>query len=201
MYQSERWAAQMKRVRIVPSAAMALLLSACGITGNLRGHPGFAAFERPGIRNANRELALSLGPLPLRIGRLIARPILADDPEMLEIAKDLQGVRVYVYALTANEAVIRQRLAGTQSKLVDDGWEPVVAVREDGGWVSALVRLEPRQPNTADTVDSMRGLVVMVLDSDEVVLINLIGRFEPSTFGALMDYFEIETPAIEISPS
>lgn len=182
-----------KRTSILALTGAALLLTGCGITGNLRGHPGFAPFERPGTRNADREFALSLGPLPLRMGRLLARPMLSDDPEILEIleiAKQLRAVRVYVYAVTDGDAAVRERIALTQNKLVGRGWESVVAIRDDGGFVSALVRL--------DGSPSLRGLAVIFHDPEEVVLVNVIGRFEPSAFGALMEFFDIETPAVAI---
>jgi hypothetical protein len=44
-------------------------LSACGLSGNLRYAPGYADFESPGMRETDREFALSLGPLPLRLAR------------------------------------------------------------------------------------------------------------------------------------
>ena len=45
------------------------LLIGCGITGNLRGDPGYAPFESPGLFNTDRVFALSLGPVPLRLAR------------------------------------------------------------------------------------------------------------------------------------
>ena len=82
--------------RTVAAALAALLIAGCGITGNFRHDPGYAAFGEPGPLAEDRELGISLGPLPLAFARLV----LDDDPEVGPILKDLRAVRVYSYGAT-----------------------------------------------------------------------------------------------------
>src|SRR3970282_2734906 len=60
-------------IRTLSIVAAGLALSACGISRDLRYHEGFADFGSPGMGQTDRELALSLGPLPLKIARALTR--------------------------------------------------------------------------------------------------------------------------------
>ena len=62
--------------RTVAAALAALLIAGCGITGNFRHDPGYAAFGEPGPLAEDREFGISLGPLPLAFARLVVD----DDP-------------------------------------------------------------------------------------------------------------------------
>lgn len=172
----------------LPCAACVLaLLAGCGITGNLRLNPGYASFS-PGLfdSDTNRELGLSLGVLPLRIAKAIVR----DDPEIAGILGDLKAVRVYIYEVDGDAARVRERIERTHGRLVDRGWQPVVAVRDDGEFATALARV--------DGPERIRGLAVMLLDSEEVVLINLIGDIRPETFGAVMAQMDVQLPETRV---
>src|SRR5690606_25625632 len=172
----------------LPCAASRLaLLAGCGITGNLRLNPGYASFS-PGLfdSDTNRELGLSLGVLPLRIAKAIVR----DDPEIAGILGDLKAVRVYIYEVDGDAARVRERIERTHGRLVDRGWQPVVAVRDDGEFATALARV--------DGPERIRGLAVMLLDSEEVVLINLIGDIRPETFGAVMAQMDVQLPETRV---
>jgi len=71
-------------------AALAALLTGCGITGNYRNDPGFAEFDSPGLLDTDREFGISLGALPLGL----ARWVMADDPEIGPLLRELRAVRV-----------------------------------------------------------------------------------------------------------
>jgi hypothetical protein len=172
--------------RTVIAGIGALLLAGCGISGNFRHDPGYAAFAAP--RALDREFGISLGPLPLRIARLV----LDDDAEIGPILKELRAVRVYSYNATGDAQRIAQALNETQSRLVDDGWISLVVVREDQEFAAVLLR--------ADEAGRNRGLAVISQDPMEVVLVNLIGNVRLDLFTEYMTELGVETPGIEIDP-
>jgi hypothetical protein len=75
-------------------AAAASLVTGCGITGNFRHDPGYADFRSPGPWATDRQIGLSLGPLPLKLARLVLDE--DDEPELHGILKGLRAVRVYI---------------------------------------------------------------------------------------------------------
>jgi hypothetical protein len=183
MNASARWLA------LVPGV---LLLAACGFTGNLRMDPGFASFGTPStLGGADRQFGLSLGPVPLRLATLISRPIFADETWIPETIKSVRGVRVYSYDVGGDDGRVRDHLEATRNELIAAGWQSVIAVREDGGLVAALVMLgDPKV---------IRGLVVMYEEDADLVLVNVIGNLTPETLGTLMAGLDIELPVMEIS--
>jgi hypothetical protein len=161
-------------------------LYGCGITGNFRLDPGYARFGSLGLRDTDREFALSLGPLPIAI----ARKFMQDEPEIRKLLKGLKAVRVYVYAVDGDARSVRRRFDGAWARLEADGWDTAVAVREDGESVRALVRSNGQA--------EIRGLVVMVQDAEEVVLVNVIGDIDPQAFGAVMVELGFESPLTDV---
>ena len=171
---------------------LALVLSACGFTGNLRMDPGFASFRTPStVPGTDRDFALSLGPVPMRLATMLSRRMIDDEPWIAETLGSIRAVRVYTYEVGRDGGRINEHIETTRAALAEDGWESVVAVREDGGLVSALVM-------PGDTHE-IKGLVVMFQDDEDVTLVNVIGRLEPSTFNTLMAGLEIEAPAMRLS--
>ncbi|MEM9532300.1 MAG: DUF4252 domain-containing protein [Pseudomonadota bacterium] len=157
------------------------VLGACGITAG-RG-AGYARLPAPD--DTHRVMGLSLGPLPLRLARVIVRD---EDPEAARILKGLRGVRVFIYE--TQPGFSPASLNETVSSLRQKGWDPVVAIREDGEAVNVLVKF--------DQAEHIRGMVVMSADSGELVMVNLMGRLEPEMFNAYMGELDITTPQIVI---
>jgi hypothetical protein len=171
--------------------AASVFVTGCGFTGNLRMDPGFASFRAPSrIQHTDREFALSLGPIPLRLATMISRPILRDEPWVTDTLKTVRAVRVYAYEIDGGQEPVQAHIERTKDQLIADGWEAIVAVREDGGLVRALVM--PLEE------EMMRGIVVMYQDGEDLVLVNVIGKFRPETIATVMDGLGIEMPPIEI---
>lgn len=168
-----------------PALIATLLLAGCGITGNFRHDPGYAAFDAPGVLAADREFAISLGPLPLKLARFM----LDDDPEIGPILKDLRAVRVYVYDIERHSERVANEVRESESALRHEGWLPLAAVRDDGGIVSVLLRLDGGRN---------RGLAVIVQEPDEVVFVNLIGEVRLGLINDYMAELDIDTPPIAI---
>src|SRR5690606_8395317 len=106
--------------RVAAGACALAALAGCGITGNLRMNPGFASFS-PGLPDTDRELALSLGVLPLKIAKVLTN----DDPEIAGILASLKAVRVYIYEVDGDPMRVRSHIERTRGRLVDRGWESV----------------------------------------------------------------------------
>src|SRR5690606_36110605 len=175
-----------RALSIAAVAAAVAVLGACGVTGNLRFHPGYADLGSPGRRDTDRELGLSIGPLPLRFARMF----FADDPELAAILRDIRAVRVYVYEVDGDAERVHARIDAARNRLVERGWHPIVAVRDDGELVSALVRM--------DGPERIHGLAVMVQDDEDVVLVNVIGRIEPETFAFVMDEVGVDLTHVSL---
>jgi hypothetical protein len=167
-------------------------LAACGFTGNLRMNPGFASFRSPTtIGQTNRQFAISLGPIPLRLATMISRPVLGrEEPRIPETLSAIRAVRVNVYDIDGDAEKVHRHVETTRSELIEDGWELVAVVREDGGLVSALVMNE--NPEIID------GMVVIFQDAEELVLVNVIGDIVPETFSTIMAGLDIKLPVIDI---
>ena len=177
------------RAGFIVLAAATSALTACGFTGNLRFNPGYAELGSPGVADTDRSFGISLGPLPIKLARLFV----AGDPEISGILKDVKGVRVYTYEIDGDAERVIARMVEARGRLVARGWQPVVAVRDDGGLVTALVRMD----DDADD-QRIRGLVVMVRDEEEVVLVNVIGKLAPETFAFAMAELDIELPTVAL---
>jgi hypothetical protein len=174
--------------RTVTAALAALLLAGCGITGNFRHDPGYAAFGEPGSLAEDREFALSLGPLPLAFARLV----LDDEPEVEPILQELKAVRVYAYDVTRDAESTAQQVRAMRSRLLDDGWIALITVRDDAEETAVLLRPDDGGRN--------RGLAVIVQDAQEVVLVNLIGNVRLDLFADYMAELDVDTPGIKIDP-
>jgi hypothetical protein len=177
-------------IRTLSILSVCLILGACGISGNLRGDPGYAAFESPGMRDTDRSFALSLGPLPLKLARTFMDE---DDEDAARILKHLDAVRIYIYEVDGNPDRVMDRMQTTRDRLVAKGWEPAIATREDGGLVNVMVKMGGEQ--------AIRGMVVMSLDGNELVLVNLIGEIRPEMFNSYMTELDVDTPDVDIDAS
>ena len=182
--------------RTLPRAARALgltvlgaALAGCGITGGLRGNLGYARFGKLDVEGADREFALSLGPLPLKI----AKVFVSHDPELASLLKGVRAVRVYSYAVEGHDddGAAAAHLDVITERLVREGWDQIVAVRDDGERVAALVRMAKGSP-------AIRGVAVVVYDEDELMLVNVIGNIRPQSFGMLMAELDLDLPAITV---
>jgi hypothetical protein len=161
-----------------------LLVTACGVTGNFRNDPGYADFGR--VSAAEREVGISLGPLPLRIARWV---IDEDEAEIGPLLEELRAVRVYTYEVVGDEQQVADSIEEIRADLLADGWLSLIRVNEGGEATSVLLR-----PGRGGN----RGLAVLVHEPSEVVLVNLIGNVRLDLFNEYMTELDVEAPAIEI---
>ena len=151
---------------------MAFLISSCGITAS-RSNEGYANLDSPGISDTNRTMSISLGKTTLRF----AARFLDDDPETQALLRSLDGVRVRIYEVTGDTNRIAANFEHMGDKLGNDGWQPVMLIREEGELVQMF---------TKSSSDSVLGMTIVSADNDEVVVVNVMGDIQPEYFGDVM---------------
>lgn len=114
---------------------LALLLSSCGITAP-RSNDGYANLDSPGMGETDRTISLSLGRTTLRF----AARFLDDEPETQALLRSLDGVRVRIYEVHGDKEIIAKNFDHMGSKLGNDGWAPVMLVREKGELVQMYAK-------------------------------------------------------------
>jgi len=170
--------------RLLCLAGITVLLSACGLTAP-RSSEGFADLESLGVRDTDSVMTLSLGPSVLRF----AASHIDDEPETRELLKSLDGVRIRIYEIDGDAGRVATRIEDMSQHLQDDGWEPVMLVREENETTHMLLR----------TVDGrICGMTVLVSDGEsEAVVVNLMGDIKPDQFGEVMVALDVDSPGAE----
>jgi len=172
--------------RLLALVLMVVSLAACGITAP-RSNEGFANLDSPGMNDADRTMTLSLGPTTLRF----AARFLDDEPETQALLRSLDGVRIRIYEVTGDTGRITRNFERMGGKLLDDGWDPVMLVREEGELVQMYARL---------TDGRMHGLTIVSADESEVVVINVMGDINPVYYGDVMLALNVEgAPEVQIA--
>jgi len=176
-------------------AASSLLLAGCGITGNFRHDPGYADFGALQHLSADSHVGLSLGPVPLKIaawGINLAED--EDDEEIGSFLRGLRAVRVYTFeGVEEDPADVERGVKDLTAELARDGWLNIAAVREESELTSVFLR--------PDKNFTHHGLVVVVQEPDEVVLVNLIGNIRLDFIDGYMADLDVHVPPIEIDPA
>jgi hypothetical protein len=169
--------------------ASAVVLGGCGITGNFRNDPGYADFSALRGLDAESDIGISLGPLPLQI----AKWALHDDEDVGPFLRELRAVRVYTFDGIVNAEQAATGVEKIAAALTDDGWLHVIAVREDEGVTSVFLR-----PGSHFT---HRGLAIVVQEPREVVLVNLIGNVKLDLIAGYMQELDVEVPPLAMDPA
>ena len=164
----------------------AFLISSCGITAP-RGNEGYANLDSPGIGDTNRTMSLSLGKTTLRF----AARFLDDEPETQALLRSLDGVRIRIYEVHGDNERVARRFEHMGKKLGNDGWQPVMLVREEGELVQMFSK---------SSSNSMHGLTIVSADDEEVVVVNVMGDIQPEHFGDVMMALDVDdAPEVQIA--
>lgn len=165
----------MSRLRALPAALVAFLLPVIGVAQPGSDHPGYFPIEDLEIlpeESINLEINLT-GPMM----KFIALATDEDDPELSKMVEDLESIRVRgadLEGVDVEEA--RSGIQRATTKLVDAGWSSMVRMREDDEEVYIYFKEEAGQ---------MVGLTVLSLEGDEAMLINLVGKIDPTKLSSL----------------
>lgn len=170
--------------RLIVAAALAVLLTACGLTAP-RSNEGFAKLDSLGISDTDRVMSLSIGPTLLRF----AANHIDDEPETQELLRSLDGVRIRIYEIDGDASRVAGRMNNISSGLKEDGWEPVMTVRDEHEQVHMLLRMVDKQ---------IRGMTVLVSDGEsEAVIVNLMGNIKPEQFSDVMVALDVDAAGVE----
>lgn len=170
-----------KSWRILAALALVLALGACSLTAP-RSSAGYADLESLGVRDVDRVMTLSIGPALLRF----AAAHIDDDPELRALLRGLEGVRIRIYEIDGDAGRVATRINTMSRHLQDDGWEPVLSMREGSEATYMLLRVVDQQ---------VRGMTVLVSDGEsEAVVINLMGDIRPEQFGEVMVALDADSP-------
>jgi hypothetical protein len=170
--------------RFLIMAALAAFLTACGLTAP-RGNEGFADLDSLGFGDTDRVLSLSIGPALLHF----AANHIDDEPETRELLRSLDGVRIRIYEIDGDAGRVASRLNSMSSDLKNDGWEPVMTVRDDNETVHMLLRMVDER---------ICGMTVLVSDGkSEAVIINLMGDIKPEQFSEVMVALDVDAAGVK----
>ena len=77
------------------------------------------------------------------------------------------------------------------NKLGNDGWQPVMLVREEGELVQMFSKTTTR---------GVQGLTIVSADDEEVVVVNVMGDIKPEHFGDVMVALDVDdAPDVQIA--
>jgi len=168
------------------AVVLVLMLTACGITAP-RSNDGYANLDSPGISDTNRTLSLSLGKTTLRF----AAHFLDDEPETQALLRSLDGVRVRIYDVDGDNERIADNFDHMGNKLGKHGWQTVMLVREEGELVQMFAK---------SSGAGIQGLTVVSADSEEVVVVNIMGDIDPLHYSDVMVALDVEdAPEVQVS--
>jgi len=153
-------------------------MTGCGITaGVLYNHAGYVNIESPYWWLADSEVNFSLGPLAIGTARWVID--VDEEPEIDALLDDVDGVRISVYKVEDNSALLKGNFDETQANLRADGWQHIVRVNDDKSSDYSLMFIK----SNGEIID---GLVVLSLSDDEAVFVNIIGNIHPDSFDPIM---------------
>ena len=117
---------------------------------------------------------------------MVTRLVQKSEPEVADLLKGLQSIRVNVIGLDdANRSEIQDRIRAIRNQLDTQGWERVVSAQEKKQDVGVYLKTRGQ--------DTVEGLVVTVVDGrKQAVLINIVGDIKPEKLGTLGDRFNID---------
>jgi hypothetical protein len=163
-----------------------MVLSGCGITAP-RSNEGYANLDSTGVNDTNSTMALSLGPTTLRF----AARFLDDEPETQALLRSLDGVRIRIYDVYGDQERITRNFDHMGGKLLDDGWDPVMLVQEEGELVQMYVK---------SSAEGVSGLTIVSADDEEVVVINVMGDIDPVYYTDVMYALNVDdAPEVQIA--
>ena len=172
--------------QLLALGVMTLVLSSCGITAP-RSNAGYANLDSPGVADTDRTMSLSLGTTTLRF----AARFLDDEPETQALLRSLDGVRVRIYEVNGDSHRIAENFENMGNKLSNDGWEPIMLVREEGELVQMYAK---------PSKGGVRGLTIVSADDEEVVVVNVMCDIDPAYYSDVMVALNVDdAPEIQIA--
>ena len=171
--------------RVLSLLLVALLVPAALIAGGCKDLPSAAAIrseierEIPGAR-FERDSHIRLGRVALAFVKPIARWSLDEDDEARAILSGVRKVDISSYRVSGlPDSVDRKTLRGLEGRMVAHGWSQIVHASDgdDNTWLFSR----------ASDSGSIRGILVVELDDDELTIVGVEGRLDEVLARALAD--------------
>lgn len=117
---------------------------------------------------------------------MVAKLAEKQEPQIAEIIRGLQGIRVNVIAIKdENRKEILDRMEHIREQLDKSGWEQLVTVQNGKDNIRVSMKLK------GDEV--VEGIVVTVIGGDkEAVFVNVVGNIKPDRIAMIAEKFNIE---------
>ncbi len=168
----------------IPIVLLSVIPVVMAASDGVENHPGYVDFSTlTEIADTEPSVEISLkAPLLNMITNLIRN----EDEEAADFISKLMRVTVHVFQ---SDSIDVDEIASSMSVMADDldvaGWERVLRVREDDDHVDIYFRL-------ADKAELIHGIVIMVAEPGETVLVNIVGGISTDDISALGRRFEID---------
>ncbi len=174
---SATWRVIVAGLILVPVAMMS---SGC-VTARTASHVTSVLENEIPELSLDREFGLTLGRISLSMVRTVLR--MTDDEDSEEALMFLKGVRraeVGVYRVTAPYSTDSvPQLASIGRRFTRDGWSNIVRTRDDGDHTWIYSKTDPE--------GDLRGLLVVDLADDELVVVRLDGNLQEALENAASD--------------
>ena len=167
-------------------SVLLLLLAICLVPGPATAqlhedHPGYFPIEELGIlpeESINLEINLT-GPMM----KFIALATDEAEPELARLIEGLKSIRVRGADLDRGNADdVRSGIRDATQQLAERGWISMVRIRDDNEEIHIYFK---------DQEGEMVGLTVLSLEGDEAMLINLVGKVDPTGLGSLAEGLDL----------
>jgi hypothetical protein len=162
---------------IVLLLAVAVASSGCLWTPDLAMVRKDIERQIPGV-NFEKEIELTLGPITMAFARLVTR-MSSDANDAASYLQDVRRIELAVYNADhmppTSTVTMPERL---KKMTAGDDWELAVKIRDDNKLVWVMYRIDD---------DTIKELYVVMLDSDELVLVKAEGKLERLLARALSD--------------
>ncbi|MSR10411.1 MAG: DUF4252 domain-containing protein [Gammaproteobacteria bacterium] len=178
---------------LLPMGLISIIPLTMAADNDVENHPGYVDFSViRAIANTEPNVEMSLKtPLLNMITNLIRN----EDVEAADFISKLLRVTVNVFE---SSSIDIDEVAGSMTAIAEDldnqGWERVVRVREDQSHVDIYFRL-------SDDTQIIHGIAIMVAESSETVMVNIVGDISTDDLSALGRRFDIdELVDIDVNP-
>lgn len=134
------------------------------------------------ILQSEATLEVNLGGSMLR---LVVEATRDEDRDLHDLLSKIRGIYVRGYTLVGEEArTVGARFSQVAQRLVDNGWERIVRVRDGDETVHVLVRARE------DRIDGL-SVLVSAPGENETVFVNIVGEIRPEEIGRIGRRFNI----------
>ncbi|MDR2562130.1 MAG: DUF4252 domain-containing protein [Holophagales bacterium] len=131
---------------------------------------------------ASEYVEVSLSGLPLKWA---FKAMAKEEPEAYEFLKHIKGIYVRVIGGEKNKTFTNEDIEAIKKQISVPPWERMVKVRDGSNAdINIFLLVDPK-------TETLKGLIVLVVDGSELVFVNLVGDFDPDKLDLLEGNFGI----------